>query len=659
MSFYSYICAIIHFEKADMKSQEKMVIFDNLINTENISFPFPISPLSQEIVRTPENERKHCHVTCLIVPIIEGNKILVIDKAEKTKLKNPKKYRLNFRYLDIIGGHFTSALIPPGELKLAKLTYKTALRQAFRELSEELKLRKEDGISFVQEDLVFLGFCPYQSDSNKELSLVFGLALGYPVEYYEVFDDAIINGKKKNIRLAPPKAYSYNELVTLWEEREKNKDSYEIQDGLGRLLDRGDLPEMIGKIEFPVRHATRINFSTSLSSEVKPITGSLKDFDIDLPITDLLRGYSKEGNRYVCMGCEFISINEHDVKSHWERYHNSDRESRFINLLNSSIADLSYIEKLVCYRIYLGMSNKEIAEELNIPAVTTVNSIRQRFKGFYERSKIMLLLCDMLPPFKRNKKTVREELIPSLNPETLHIENFYTKEEIHSREIAALHPTVILVLARNDENGWTFLVKDKANMIASLTGGLVKDMYGRMLDFCGGHVEICDLEITETGKATHDRKRFIGKPISGAYGKTAKRELIEEVSLRGGADIDPDRLIEFCDIKYAGPTFLGWNNEISKIYLYILYDVPAKNVRTYDVWEDPFTGKKVRKEYVCEFKTLPELMRIYDEDKSNYMDGALRVLEKLRSEPEVEKHLFNILDEEMEASKSESNITES
>ena len=36
----------------------------------------------------------------------------------------------------------------------------------------------------------------------------------------------------------------------------------------------------------------------------------------------------------------------------------------------------------------------------------------------------MLLLCDMLPPFKKNNKAIRDELIPSLNPETLNVESF-------------------------------------------------------------------------------------------------------------------------------------------------------------------------------------------------------------------------------------------
>ncbi|GEM_PF-2456571 len=638
-----------------MKKEEKLVIIENMEKITELLFPISISPLSQQIIRTRENENKYRHVTSLIIPIVkEGNeyKILVIDKSEKIRLKNPGIYRQGIEYLDIIGGHFTSEQIPIGELQFGKLTDKTALRQATRELFEELKLRDRTNTSFVKEDLVFLDFCMYQSDSNKELSLVYGLVLGYPAEYYEAYDDMVLNGKKKNIRLTPPKSYSYNELATMWEERDSNKDRYEIQDGLGRLLDKGNLPEMISKMEFPVRNTVKIDL-VSLSTEVKPVTGSLKAFDIDLPITDLLRGYSKISNRLICSGCELELVatneNEYKMRKHWEQYHNADKESRFINLINSSIADLSYIEKLVCYRIFLGMSNKEIAEDLNIQAVTTVNSIRQRFKSLYERSKIILMLSEMLPPFKKNRKTVREELIPALDQVTGRIINFYTKEQLHSYnpEMAPLHPTVIILVVRKDEqNNWTLLVKDKANMVASLTGELVKSNFSIRLDFCGGHVEIIDIVLSIGTKIGDNIKRNIGKELNHkAYLNTARRELVEEVSLRGGSAIDPDNLIEFCDITYNGPTLLGWNNEISKIYIYqIPSEIPTGQVRTWDMWEDPLTGKKVKKEYVCEFKTLPELMSIYDENADNYMDGAMRVLEKMKSEPTLEKHLFNLLD---------------
>jgi len=153
------------------------------------------------------------------------------------------------------------------------------------------------------------------------------------------------------------------------------------------------------------------NQMDSSQSDIEPVTGSHKGFNIDYPITDLLRGYTQENERFVCLGCDFTTTDEETAGNHWRQFHHSDPKRRFAQLISmDSILGFSGLEKACIYRMFLGMSNKEIAEELNIKAVTTVNSIRRRLKTLYNKSKLALLLEDMMPQFKTYTKKSHQDI---------------------------------------------------------------------------------------------------------------------------------------------------------------------------------------------------------------------------------------------------------
>lgn len=642
----------------EKKIIEKLVVIDKQPDNFEFSFPISISPRSLEIERTPVNEREYYHVTCLIVPILraEKDKILIVDKSEKEKRKSLNGSN-NIPCFDVIGGHFSADEIPLKELEAGKLSLKSALKQAFRELTEELKICNEDIPPFRPEDLVFLDFYSYESETNKELSLAFGLYLGYSSDNYEACDDAVVDGKRENILLRL-ESFSYEELMEMWC-KNKTTGDYRIADGLGRLLERGDLPEVLCKTELSIRSSEKVDITgsgKSLSSNIGSVCGKLKSFDIKYSITDLLRGYMKNNNQFVCLECEFTSRIENEVVSHWQLCHKQNRENRFIRLANIGALDFTYTEKRAFFHmVFSDMSYKEIAEELGAGSPITINSMRQRFDSQVDKAKAILMLNDMLPPIKKYKKTYYKELMPALNEDSLAITGFYSKERLHSSaDYPLAHATVISIICkRNSEGIWRFLVADKANSISAVTNSLGRKF---LLDFVGGgHVEISDLTSEpalladlKKGKTDEVIRRYIGTHLTNEiFKRTAIREFNEEVKIRS-AKINPE-FIELCDLPFNGPTLIpfgGWNKEvISKVYLSILpQSLNEQNIRVWESWEDS-VGQIIKREYVSQFFSWDELDSLYD-DGDNFMDGISRVIEAYRRDPELKDKMFSILNKE-------------
>jgi len=635
----------------ETKRQERLVILDKQRFNGKPSFPIPILS-SRDIIRTPENESKYCHITCLILPILrDGHKILTIDKRPKEKQKGTVVDE-NILLIDIIGGHLSAGQIPRKELESGMLSLKTAYKQAFRELTEELRMNDKNILPFIPEDLVFLGFYPYKSESNKELSLLFGLYLGHPVNHYTAYDDVVVKDRKKNIKL-PINVFSYNELMLMRKEESAATDKYRILDGLGRILDQGRLHEVLKKHTLPVRIKERVDISysaNSTASEISLTCGKLKPFDITFSITDLLRGYTEKDKVYECLDCEFVSGKEREAASHWQHCHGADRKNRFMQLINAGALDFTYTEKRAFYLMaFTDMSYKEIAEEVGVGSAITVNSMRQRFEtNYYEKGKIAILLHKLLPTIKRYKKKPYKELMPVLDETTKAVISFTDKQELHGDPENPLpHASVIiLVCMRRKDGSWTFLMKDKANKVAAITNSL--DNRALLLDSPGGHVEIFDMisdsELIEfkEGKEAEILKRYEGTVLTDEIMKrTALREFNEEVKIRS-KKIIPD-FTELCEIPYNGPTIpFGWNKEIkTKIYLQVLPQLPESSIRTWDAWEA--LGRVVKREYTSKFMTWDELETLFDEG-DNYMDGMSRVIKKLREEPELKKKMFSLLD---------------
>lgn len=215
------------------------------------AFPIPIE--SWGVERNPQNEAMHRHITFLILPILslEDNRLLIINKHAKNEAKNPGKVFAPLN-LDCIGGHGRIDLVPAEERAAEVFSFEAALDQAYRELVEELVPRNDDSNAkpFRKSDLVFLGMCPYEDEACKEFSVLFGLLVPWWSSGYEAMDDYVEEGQVKTVRLEK-RVYYYHELMKLWRTQERHGKEYSFENGLGRILARGDLPQRILDAEFP------------------------------------------------------------------------------------------------------------------------------------------------------------------------------------------------------------------------------------------------------------------------------------------------------------------------------------------------------------------------------------------------------------------------
>jgi hypothetical protein len=562
---------------------ENLLVVDDQKDEGIHSFPVPVSPHSIGIERTPENERKYRHLTCLIVPVLraQGNRILIVDKNAKERAKNPAESR-DIPLFDVIGGHFSADEVPEAELTTGALSAESALEQAFRELTEELQIRGGDIPPFVPGDLVFFGFCPYESATNRELSLIFGLPLEHPSYRYRACDDAVIDGEKRDIPLRL-ESFSAEELARMWRERETTA-AWRIADGLGRLLERGDLP-------------------------------------------GILRKTAAHGP---------------------EREEDDERKSRFLRLVNIGALDLTYTEKRAFYQMaFSEKSYREIAGELGIGSPITVNSMRQRFDARVEKARAVLELNEMLPPIRKYRKARRKEWMPVLDEKSGKLTGrFCGKDELHDRGDPLPHATVItLVCKRGPEGLWRFLVADKANRLAVASNSLDRT---RLLDFAGGgHVEIADLEPDPKVPDGGILPRYRGTALTDeVFRRTALREFREEVKIRS-AKIDP-AFMEWCDLPFDGPALLpfgGWNREIvSKVFLQVLpRSLDEQKIRVHESYEDSL-GRTVKSEHVAQFLAWDELDALYGEDSGHFLDGAARVIRVLREKPALKTRMCDLLD---------------
>jgi hypothetical protein len=221
--------------------QENLVVVqeDALENISVITFPIPIAP--NGVPRTPSNEATYCHVTSLIIPILtlDENKILVVNKLERNKLKRPHDQYPAQCYFDIFGGHFRYDLVPKNERKAGLMSFETARKQAFKELCEELIPISDNIPPFRIEQLEYIGLYPYNNKSNYELSVLFAIDLGNPLKKYKACDDIVINNQEVRQIDLPIESYKYEKLMEISEKEDDKK--FFLHDGLTRILREGRL----------------------------------------------------------------------------------------------------------------------------------------------------------------------------------------------------------------------------------------------------------------------------------------------------------------------------------------------------------------------------------------------------------------------------------
>jgi 8-oxo-dGTP pyrophosphatase MutT (NUDIX family) len=362
-------------------------------------------------------------------------------------------------------------------------------------------------------------------------------------------------------------------------------------------------------------------------------------------MTDLMRGYAQDERGFVCLECEDTGANE-DLRRHWQESHSEDEKKRFFSLLNAdSILDLSYLEKIVYYRFYLGMANNDISKELDIPA-STVRTLSRNFFEQYKKSKMILQLGEMLyhgNPVKRqySKKQLPEEQIPGLDSMHGNVIGFFTKNDLHDEDHPIPHETtLILVSKRGSDKNWRFLMANKASKLMTLTSDMSKVALLKW-DFLGGHIEQID---GDGGELQEGVKIVIGKQLPFEVHKNAAvRELKEELRIKG-AQLNPKNLVYFYVSQYDGPTYpIGRNIEMTTVYLYILPDdIRDNNLLVRDVWTDSL-GETVKKEFPSRFMTWEELKELNNREETAFMDGAKRVLDDFKKDPRLEQSLFALL----------------
>lgn len=236
------------------KSIENLVV----VKEENLSrndFDITLEPIV--VPRTPDNEAKYRHLTFLILPILalEDNKIMVLNKLEKNKKKYPDRV-FPPECFDIPGGHAVLSLVPKHELDSGLISMESALQQAYREWTEEVIQGDEGAPAISMNDLKFVGFYPHPQPEtdlpikNKELTVLLAVVLPCHSSSYQTQDSVIIGDDEVDCILTN-QSLSYDELKDKWLNKDRHIGEYQFEDGLGRLLERGDLRQRIAEMKLP------------------------------------------------------------------------------------------------------------------------------------------------------------------------------------------------------------------------------------------------------------------------------------------------------------------------------------------------------------------------------------------------------------------------
>ncbi len=223
-------------------SEENLIVIPEE-NLKKTSFPITFKQII--VPRTKENEARYRHLTVLILGVYvnENDKIMVINKYPKNRFKSPET---SFPEVcrDIPGGHCVYEAIPENELISGKISGESVRKQAFREWSEEVSFVGKKNNPFCQNDLKFVGFYPYDGKDNRELSALFAVAIPFASGSVKTQDNV-----KETIISLPNEAISYQKLLEEWQECFETVEHRRFEDGLGRLMMKGDLLKQIEKIK--------------------------------------------------------------------------------------------------------------------------------------------------------------------------------------------------------------------------------------------------------------------------------------------------------------------------------------------------------------------------------------------------------------------------
>ncbi len=377
--------------------------------------------------------------------------------------------------------------------------------------------------------------------------------------------------------------------------------------------------------------------------------------------------------RYICLHCDYICDDLSQMQLHQKEAHLASEEALFIQLLTADSAFvnvLSYPEKMTLLYAYYGMTNVEIARTLGISA-NTVGTILHRFLKRATESKVLLRLYELLKVEDQSssaESAMPEDKIPGLD-EDGRVKGFYNKDRLHDPTDPISHASVILLVAKKDEEQkMRFLICTKSSQLLTLAvksdnvenlipaeNGKTKSkkIKKRWIDFQGGQCEKQDSSAIE-----------IGKPLpEEIFIRAAEREYQEEIRIKavGLKSSDPETAIRlkeqsmnmsklrylYTDKVYRSPLDpVGLNTEITQVFLYRLPDeLPENSVLVKDRWTDSIGGIK-EKEYPSQFLTWEEIEQLQNSEDTVLMEGARRVVDKMKADFKLKQKMFDLLKED-------------
>ncbi len=362
---------------------------------------------------------------------------------------------------------------------------------------------------------------------------------------------------------------------------------------------------------------------------------------------ELIRGYyHDETEGFICLQCdEFSCIKEEEMQKHIEDVHSSEREQRFLKIINFDDAlDLSAKEKNFYTARFLGMSDAEIAASIGMTP-STVRSHQFLLRKKVLKAKLTLMLWDMLMPkelkedkkrkSKKSEKPSPDERIPGLDNKGL-VCGFYTKDEVHNPAKPIHHASVILLVAQQGTDGqFRFLVCTKSSKMLTISGD-ISAIGKSCLDVIGGHVEEGDSLWVKIGSPL-PAEVFLG---------AAAREFKEEVHIKSAKPVSfqPENLVYLCSDESALPLYPNrFNIETSQVFLALLpANITKANILVRDEWTDSW-GVAVKRKYPSQLLTWDELNAIPESDDTFLMDGAQRLVDHMREEPSLKERMFELL----------------
>ncbi|MDR1183199.1 MAG: hypothetical protein LBK67_00195 [Coriobacteriales bacterium] len=374
-------------------------------------------------------------------------------------------------------------------------------------------------------------------------------------------------------------------------------------------------------------------------------------------ITSLLRGYEENHGSYTCLWCDAVFHDEAAVIEHLQREHPQD--SCFYHLMSAdSLLNFTHTEKIIYQRLYEGVSDKQIADEVGLQ-YSTIRAMKRDYRKSFVRAKANLLFGSILFDKQPKRKYTKNKadaldlrgLVPWLADDEKTIRGFYSKSAVHDPTDSKRHPSTLILVVKQSLEGSEpiFLIGNRSDKLRQSRLSEAPSLY--VWDVCGGHVALEDFKLEDFSqlRSAKDIPYQSMRLTDDVFLNTAKRELQEEIYWQGGKPNPADDLKFLFSIGYEtdwrtfdGRKIYGHNIEYTYVYQYILPEKAWDTVRMRDEYTDSL-GKTVKRNFPIRFVSYSELLRDYRENPFQYMDGLARILDMFISKRYADADIKTLL----------------